>query len=143
MHRRDAYTLDMLEIPQGDGSGLIWDMSGHIVTNYHVIRGASELQVPPHCLLYRPVQPPTNSVHCTWEAITCRPDLTHKQLLIVCQNQKCFTLHQIPGTKLLEQDLCYPSQGALSSRNLIQMCDSATACLSSALVAELHPGLCM
>ncbi len=45
MHRRDAYTLDMLEIPQGAGSGLIWDMSGHIVTNYHVIRGASELQV--------------------------------------------------------------------------------------------------
>ncbi|DBA79043.1 TPA: Protease Do-like 1, chloroplastic, variant 2 [Trebouxia sp. C0004] len=43
--RRDAYTLDMLEIPQGAGSGLIWDMSGHIVTNYHVIRGASELQV--------------------------------------------------------------------------------------------------
>lgn len=43
--RRDAYTLDMLEIPQGAGSGLIWDLSGHIVTNYHVIRGASELQV--------------------------------------------------------------------------------------------------
>ncbi len=47
-HRRDAYTLDMLEIPQGAGSGLIWDMTGHIVTNYHVIRGASELQVPCH-----------------------------------------------------------------------------------------------
>lgn len=45
IHRRDAYTLDMLEIPQGAGSGLVWDMSGHIVTNYHVIRGASELQV--------------------------------------------------------------------------------------------------
>lgn len=45
VHRRDAYTLDMLEIPQGAGSGLIWDASGHIVTNYHVIRGASELQV--------------------------------------------------------------------------------------------------
>ena len=43
--RRDAYTLDMLEIPQGAGAGLIWDKSGHIVTNYHVIRGASDLQV--------------------------------------------------------------------------------------------------
>ena len=43
--RRDAYTLDMLEIPQGAGSGLIWDKTGHIVTNYHVIRGATELQV--------------------------------------------------------------------------------------------------
>lgn len=38
----------MLEIPQGAGSGLIWDESGHIVTNYHVIRGASELQVCDH-----------------------------------------------------------------------------------------------
>ena len=44
-HRRDAYTLDMLEIPQGAGSGLVWDMQGRIVSNFHVIRGASDLQV--------------------------------------------------------------------------------------------------
>lgn len=35
----------MLEIPQGAGSGLVWDMQGRIVSNFHVIRGASELQV--------------------------------------------------------------------------------------------------
>ena len=45
VHRRDAYTLDMLEIPQGAGSGLVWDMQGRIVSNFHVIRGASDLQV--------------------------------------------------------------------------------------------------
>ncbi|XP_057854420.2 protease Do-like 1, chloroplastic isoform X1 [Cryptomeria japonica] len=43
--RQDAFTLDVLEVPQGSGSGFIWDQKGHIVTNYHVIRGASDLRV--------------------------------------------------------------------------------------------------
>ncbi|KAK6153063.1 hypothetical protein DH2020_012702 [Rehmannia glutinosa] len=43
--RQDAFTLDVLEVPQGSGSGFVWDMQGHIVTNYHVIRGASDLKV--------------------------------------------------------------------------------------------------
>ncbi|KAI3970505.1 hypothetical protein MKX01_024152 [Papaver californicum] len=43
--RQDAFTLDVLEVPQGSGSGFVWDKDGHIVTNYHVIRGASDLRV--------------------------------------------------------------------------------------------------
>ncbi|XP_074573587.1 protease Do-like 1, chloroplastic [Curcuma longa] len=43
--RQDAFTLDVLEVPQGSGSGFVWDTKGHIVTNYHVIRGASDLRV--------------------------------------------------------------------------------------------------
>ncbi|KAK9119699.1 hypothetical protein Scep_017792 [Stephania cephalantha] len=43
--RQDAFTLDVLEVPQGSGSGFVWDTDGHIVTNYHVIRGASDLRV--------------------------------------------------------------------------------------------------
>lgn len=43
--RRDFFTLDVFEIPQGTGSGFIWDNSGHIVTNYHVIQEASSLEV--------------------------------------------------------------------------------------------------
>ncbi|CAD6343333.1 unnamed protein product [Miscanthus lutarioriparius] len=43
--RQDAFTLDVLEVPQGSGSGFVWDKSGHIVTNFHVIRGASDLRV--------------------------------------------------------------------------------------------------
>jgi S1-C subfamily serine protease len=36
----------LLESPQeGTGSGLIWDASGHIVTNYHVIQGADRVRV--------------------------------------------------------------------------------------------------
>uniref|UniRef100_A0A7I4DIM3 PDZ domain-containing protein n=1 Tax=Physcomitrium patens TaxID=3218 RepID=A0A7I4DIM3_PHYPA len=43
--RRDVFTLDVMSVPQGSGSGFIWDKKGHVVTNYHVIRGASDLRV--------------------------------------------------------------------------------------------------
>jgi S1-C subfamily serine protease len=32
-------------IPQGEGSGFVWDDQGHIVTNAHVVEGADEVQV--------------------------------------------------------------------------------------------------
>jgi S1-C subfamily serine protease len=31
--------LDVARIPQGAGSGIVWDQQGHIVTNYHVVAG--------------------------------------------------------------------------------------------------------
>ncbi len=43
--RQDFWTRNILEIPQGTGSGFVWDRSGHIVTNYHVIRGGRRAQV--------------------------------------------------------------------------------------------------
>src|SRR5690349_15464656 len=33
------------EVAQGAGSGFIWDASGHVVTNFHVIEGASTVYV--------------------------------------------------------------------------------------------------
>jgi S1-C subfamily serine protease len=42
--RRDAF-MDLREVPQGTGSGFVWDTEGHIVTNYHVIRGGSAAKV--------------------------------------------------------------------------------------------------
>ena len=44
-NRRDAFTLDLKEIAQGAGSGFVWDDAGHIVTNFHVIKGASDVQI--------------------------------------------------------------------------------------------------
>ena len=38
--RRDAFDLSVLEVPQGTGSGFIWDENGHVVTNLHVLEGA-------------------------------------------------------------------------------------------------------
>ncbi len=43
--QRDFFTLDVFEVPQGSGSGFIWDRQGHIVTNFHVIYGASTVTV--------------------------------------------------------------------------------------------------
>ncbi|MEM9820514.1 MAG: trypsin-like peptidase domain-containing protein [Bacteroidota bacterium] len=43
--RRDYWTRDITEIPRGTGSAFIWDASGHIITNYHVIQGADKAQV--------------------------------------------------------------------------------------------------
>ena len=43
--RRDALTLDVTQMPQGAGSGVVWDTAGHVVTNYHVVKDATELRV--------------------------------------------------------------------------------------------------
>lgn len=43
--RRDVWSLNTFEVPQGSGSGFIWNRQGHIVTNYHVIYGADSIQV--------------------------------------------------------------------------------------------------
>ena len=43
--RSDPFRLNVLEVPRGTGSGFIWDQQGHIVTNYHVIAGASKASV--------------------------------------------------------------------------------------------------
>jgi len=42
---RDRFTFGVQTIPQGTGSGFVWDEKGRIVTNYHVIKGASAIQV--------------------------------------------------------------------------------------------------
>jgi S1-C subfamily serine protease len=41
----DRWTLTPLTIPQGTGSGFVWDDRGYIVTNFHVIRDASQATV--------------------------------------------------------------------------------------------------
>jgi len=42
---RDVFSRNIEEIPRGTGSGFIWDDAGHVVTNYHVIEGASTATV--------------------------------------------------------------------------------------------------
>ena len=43
--QQDIWSLDVMEVPQGSGSGFIWSKQGHIVTNFHVIYGASSIKV--------------------------------------------------------------------------------------------------
>jgi S1-C subfamily serine protease len=42
---RDPWSRNMFSIPRGTGSGFVWDQHGHVVTNNHVIMGASEARV--------------------------------------------------------------------------------------------------
>ena len=42
---RDAWTRNVFSVPRGTGSGFIWDDAGHVVTNFHVIQGASDATV--------------------------------------------------------------------------------------------------
>ena len=53
--RRDRFRFNVMEIPQGAGSGFVWDADGHVVTNYHVIRDGSRAEI-------------TLADHSTWEA---------------------------------------------------------------------------
>lgn len=41
----DTFRRQALEVESGSGSGFIWDRQGHVVTNWHVIRGAKTLTV--------------------------------------------------------------------------------------------------
>jgi S1-C subfamily serine protease len=43
--RRDFFSLNIYEIPKGTGSGFVWDKEGRIVTNFHVIKDASRVEV--------------------------------------------------------------------------------------------------
>jgi len=44
-YRRDFFSFNIRRIQRGSGSGFVWDRKGHIVTNYHVIEGASAARV--------------------------------------------------------------------------------------------------
>ena len=37
----DPWTRNAYDVPRGTGSGFVWDALGHVVTNHHVIAGAS------------------------------------------------------------------------------------------------------
>ncbi len=43
--RRDVFTMDIQQIPQGTGSGFVWDRQGHLVTNFHVIQEGNAFAV--------------------------------------------------------------------------------------------------
>ncbi|MGE5219792.1 MAG: S1C family serine protease [Chloroflexota bacterium] len=42
---QDLFTLNLYQIPQGTGSGFVWDTRGNVITNFHVIQNADAAQV--------------------------------------------------------------------------------------------------
>ncbi len=53
--QRDPFSFNATEVPQGTGSGFVWDANGYIVTNFHVIKDAQAADV-------------TLADHSTWKA---------------------------------------------------------------------------
>jgi len=46
--RRPVGLFDEMEVAQGTGSGFLWDAEGHVVTNFHLLQGASAARVTLH-----------------------------------------------------------------------------------------------
>ena len=42
---RSFYSLNPQDVPQGSGTGFVWDTQGHIVTNFHVVQQADRVLV--------------------------------------------------------------------------------------------------
>ena len=43
--QRDLFSPTVQRVPRGTGTGFVWDDQGHIVTNFHVIQGATGARV--------------------------------------------------------------------------------------------------
>jgi S1-C subfamily serine protease len=42
---RDIFSFNTTEVPVGTGTGFIWDKTGHVVTNFHVVQDASRVVI--------------------------------------------------------------------------------------------------
>jgi S1-C subfamily serine protease len=80
--RRDAWTLNPIEIPAGSGTGFVWDKEGHVVTNFHVIQNANSAEV-------------TLADHSTWKA-TLVGAAPEKDLVVLHIDAPSADLHPIP-----------------------------------------------
>jgi S1-C subfamily serine protease len=45
---QNSFFYGEIEVPQGAGSGFVWDQEGHIVTNFHVVQGGNKFLVSFH-----------------------------------------------------------------------------------------------
>jgi S1-C subfamily serine protease len=45
---QNSFFYGEIEVPQGAGSGFVWDQDGHIVTNFHVVQGGNKFLVSFH-----------------------------------------------------------------------------------------------
>jgi S1-C subfamily serine protease len=80
--RGSLFGLESVEVPRGTGSGFIWDQAGNIVTNFHVLQGASSAKV-------------TLNDHSTLDAefVGAAPD---KDIAVVRIRAPAGKLHPIP-----------------------------------------------
>jgi S1-C subfamily serine protease len=88
--RRDFFGFNVQTIPQGTGTGFVWDEQGNIVTNFHVVANADAAQV-------------TLADHSTWDAalVGVAPDRDLAVLRIKAPREKTPALPIGTSTDLL------------------------------------------
>ena len=119
--KRSFFSLNAVEIPQGTGSGFVWDREGRIVTNFHVINDANRIQV-------------TMADHTTWKAVLvgAEPD---KDLAVLQIGAPVEKLHPIPiGTS---KDLLV-GQKVFAIGNPFGLDQTITSGIISALGREIN-----
>jgi S1-C subfamily serine protease len=119
--QRDLFTLNQYQIPQGTGSGFIWDASGNVITNFHVIQNADAAQV-------------TLADQSNWKArvVGVAPD---KDLAVLKIDAPTNKLHPIPiGTS---KDL-QVGQNAFAIGNPFGLDQTLTTGVISALNREIE-----
>ncbi len=118
--RRNLFSLNAVEIPQGTGSGIVWDNSGMIVTNFHVISDANSIQV-------------TMADQTKWKAslIGVAPD---KDLAVLQINAPGKSLHPIP---IGESEKLLVGQKVFAIGNPFGLDQTITSGIISALGREI------
>lgn len=118
--RQDYWTRNVMEIPQGSGSGFVWDKNGHVITNYHVIQGADKAQV-------------TLSDRTTWDAelIGAAPE---KDLAVLKITAPTSALRPIP---VGSSDNLLVGQSVLAIGNPFGLDQTLTTGIISALGREI------
>ncbi|MCO5547198.1 hypothetical protein L7F22_000642 [Adiantum nelumboides] len=74
--RARATLTGFVEIPEGNGSGIIWDTDGHVVTNYHVIGSALSKGLAPGQIVARTVILTSDGNRKTYDARLVGADKT-------------------------------------------------------------------
>ena len=119
--QRDLFTLNLYQIPQGTGSGFVWDTNGNVITNFHVIQNADAAQV-------------TLADQSNWRArvVGVAPD---KDLAVLRIDAPANRLHAIPiGTS---KDL-QVGQGVFAIGNPFGLDQTLTTGVISALNREIE-----
>ena len=119
--QRDFFTLNLYQIPQGTGSGFVWDNSGNVITNFHVIQNADAAQV-------------TLADQSNWKArvVGVAPD---KDLAVLRIDAPANRLHPIPIG--VSKDL-QVGQGVFAIGNPFGLDQTLTTGVISALNREIE-----
>ncbi len=118
--RRNLFSLNAVEIPQGTGSGFVWDEQGRIVTNYHVVSEASRVEV-------------TMADHSVWKAVLigAAPD---KDLAVLQIDAPSARVHPIP---VGESEALLVGQKVFAIGNPFGLDQTITSGIISALGREI------